>query len=107
YQMNGESLTALHGAPLRLFVVGLYGFKMPKWITQIDFIDYPFLGFWESRGYTDSAEVKPFALLQSPPHRARIQGSVLLQGIAFAGLQPVIAVEVSIDGGAWLPAEFT
>ena len=37
YEMNGEPLKTLHGAPLRLRVENQLGFKMVKWIRAIEF----------------------------------------------------------------------
>jgi len=39
YQMNGAPLPIQHGAPLRLRVETQVGFKMTKWIDQIEFVD--------------------------------------------------------------------
>jgi methionine sulfoxide reductase catalytic subunit len=39
YEMNGKPLPIKHGAPLRLRVETQVGFKMAKWIYQIEFID--------------------------------------------------------------------
>jgi DMSO/TMAO reductase YedYZ molybdopterin-dependent catalytic subunit/thiosulfate reductase cytochrome b subunit len=39
YQMNGEPLPIKHGAPLRLRAETQVGFKMAKWINQIEFVD--------------------------------------------------------------------
>jgi DMSO/TMAO reductase YedYZ molybdopterin-dependent catalytic subunit/thiosulfate reductase cytochrome b subunit len=39
YAMNGAPLPIKHGAPLRLRVETQVGFKMAKWINQIEFID--------------------------------------------------------------------
>lgn len=39
YAMNGKPLPIKHGAPLRLRVETQVGFKMAKWIYQIEFID--------------------------------------------------------------------
>jgi methionine sulfoxide reductase catalytic subunit len=45
YQMNGKPLPIKHGAPLRLRVETQVGFKMAKWINQIEFInDYHSIG---------------------------------------------------------------
>jgi sulfoxide reductase catalytic subunit YedY len=45
YEMNGKPLPIQHGAPLRLRVETQVGFKMAKWITQIEFInDYSGIG---------------------------------------------------------------
>jgi len=38
FAMNGEPLTPLHGAPLRLRVENQLGFKMVKWIRSIEFV---------------------------------------------------------------------
>ena len=38
YQMNGEPLPVLHGAPLRLRVENQLGFKQVKWIKEIQFV---------------------------------------------------------------------
>jgi len=41
YEMNNAPLTAPHGAPLRLRVETLLGFKMVKWVCAIEFVaDY-------------------------------------------------------------------
>jgi sulfoxide reductase catalytic subunit YedY len=39
YEMNGEPLSHLHGAPLRLRVENQLGFKMVKWVEAIEFVD--------------------------------------------------------------------
>ena len=38
YDMNGETLPILHGAPLRLRVENQLGFKHVKWIKEIEFV---------------------------------------------------------------------
>ena len=48
------------GAPLndlRLVVPGKWGYKWISQVTQIRLFDSNFLGFWESRGYSDVADV--------------------------------------------------
>jgi len=39
YEMNGQPLGHLHGAPLRLRVENQLGFKMVKWIQAIEFVE--------------------------------------------------------------------
>lgn len=39
YEMNGKPLPIKHGAPLRLRVETQVGFKMAKWINQIELVD--------------------------------------------------------------------
>jgi DMSO/TMAO reductase YedYZ molybdopterin-dependent catalytic subunit len=37
--MNDAPLSVLHGTPLRLRVENELGFKMVKWIAEIEFVD--------------------------------------------------------------------
>ncbi|MCE4613532.1 MAG: molybdopterin-dependent oxidoreductase [Desulfurococcales archaeon] len=50
-KINGKPLTPEQGAPARIFVPGLYGWKSAKWLSEImvfkEYID----GFWEALGY--------------------------------------------------------
>lgn len=39
YEMNGQPLSRLYGAPLRLRVENQLGFKMVKWIKSIEFVE--------------------------------------------------------------------
>jgi len=55
YKMNGQSLSAEHGFPVRMVVPEKYGMKWPKWINTIEFVDYDYRGYWEQRGWSDYA----------------------------------------------------
>jgi len=55
YKMNGQTLSAEHGFPVRLVVPEKYGMKWPKWINKIEFVDYDYRGYWEQRGWSDYA----------------------------------------------------
>lgn len=55
YKMNGQTLSALHGFPVRMVVPEKYGMKWPKWINEIKFVDYDYKGYWEQRGWSDYA----------------------------------------------------
>ena len=37
-------------------VGGIYAWKGTKWIRRIEFLDHERQGFWERRGYPDTAE---------------------------------------------------
>jgi DMSO/TMAO reductase YedYZ molybdopterin-dependent catalytic subunit len=52
YELNGEPLPEV----LRLVVPGKWGYKWIHHVNQIELLNYDFLGFWESRGYSDEAE---------------------------------------------------
>jgi DMSO/TMAO reductase YedYZ molybdopterin-dependent catalytic subunit len=53
---NGTPLTAEHGFPLRLVVPHLYAWKGPKWARGVEYLDEDRRGFWEERGYHNSAD---------------------------------------------------
>lgn len=104
YRMNNQPLPPEHGYPVRLLVGNVYGQKMPKWITQIEFTSTPFKGFWEAYGWSDEAIVQPHAFFTSPTEGNQLRGGAILQGLAFAGARRIAKVEVSADGGDWQAA---
>jgi len=57
YRLNGEPLEEGTGFPLRLVIPGKYGYKSALWVVRLNFAVEKELGFWEKRGYSDSADV--------------------------------------------------
>lgn len=57
YRVDGGLLEEGTGAPLRLVVPQKYGYKSALWVTGIRFLSERKLGYWESRGYSDTADV--------------------------------------------------
>lgn len=57
YKLNGELLEEGYGFPLRLIVPSKYAYKSALWVVQVQFTKGKELGFWERRGYSDSADV--------------------------------------------------
>jgi DMSO/TMAO reductase YedYZ molybdopterin-dependent catalytic subunit len=53
---EGQPLPLEHGGPCRMITPKLYAWKGAKWIRRIDFLDQEQLGFWETRGYSNTAE---------------------------------------------------
>ena len=51
----GRALTPEHGFPVRLVVPRLYGWKSVKWVRAIEYLTEDRRGFWEERGYHNSA----------------------------------------------------
>lgn len=51
WELNGEPLTQLHGAPLRLVTPLKYGIKQLKRIGRIEFTDTRPADYWGERGY--------------------------------------------------------
>src|ERR1700754_63691 len=69
YAMNGESLPLQHGRPVRLIVPSWYAVASVKWLTEIEVIAKPFVGFYQKDRYIfewelDGANVRePVSLL--------------------------------------------
>jgi DMSO/TMAO reductase YedYZ molybdopterin-dependent catalytic subunit len=57
YGLNGRPLEEGLGFPLRLVVPGKYGYKSALWVTHIKFTVEKELGYWEKRGYSDTADI--------------------------------------------------
>ena len=49
--MFGAPLEAKHGAPVRLYVVPMYGYKSIKWLSGIEVTRKVEPGYWENLGY--------------------------------------------------------
>jgi DMSO/TMAO reductase YedYZ molybdopterin-dependent catalytic subunit len=52
---NGKPLPIEHGGPVRMITPQLYAWKGAKWISRIELMVENKLGFWEERGYSNSA----------------------------------------------------
>ena len=52
---EGKPLAEEHGGPLRMITPQLYAWKGSKWINRIEFLTANRLGFWEERGYSNTA----------------------------------------------------
>jgi DMSO/TMAO reductase YedYZ molybdopterin-dependent catalytic subunit len=131
YEMNGATLNAAHGFPVRAIVPDIYGMMNAKWITEIEIVDYVYEGFWQRKGWSNTAVVNTLSSTVVPgnaPLRTRFRGFLpagasitssnnnntsstspgrraSVGGIAFAGTRGVSKVQVSIDNGVtWIDA---
>ena len=52
---DGKPLPLEHGGPVRMITPQLYAWKGSKWIKRIEFLPKNKLGFWEERGYSNTA----------------------------------------------------
>lgn len=57
YRLNDVTLPPDRGFPLQLVAEGKYGYKWVKWIIRIELSDSPYRGYWEERGYNNTADV--------------------------------------------------
>ena len=55
YQVDGEPLPREHGGPVRMITPQLYAWKGAKWIRRLEFMNDNRPGFWEQRGYSNTA----------------------------------------------------
>ena len=56
-RQDGKPLTRSHGAPLRLILPSMYGYKNVKWVRELRFDAVQTPGYWEQRGYDTDAWV--------------------------------------------------
>ncbi|MGD9712178.1 MAG: molybdopterin-dependent oxidoreductase [Thermomicrobiales bacterium] len=102
--MNGETLPVKHGFPARLIIPNIYGMKNVKWLDRIEVVGEDFQGYWQTRGWSDSAVVNIWGRIDNP-RRDIEPGEVIAAGMAAAGARDVSRVEVSLDDGeTWADA---
>jgi DMSO/TMAO reductase YedYZ molybdopterin-dependent catalytic subunit len=117
--MNGETLNAKHGFPVRAIIPGLYGMMNPKWITEIELIDRVYEGYWQKKGWANNARYNTHSYIVIPGN-APIRGifrnlgsintivgeQIPIAGVAFAGDRGISRIQVSSDGGVtWKDAK--
>lgn len=54
--LHGEPLSVKHGGPVRVVIPQLYAWKSAKFIRKIDFLAEDTPGYWEQRGYSNTAD---------------------------------------------------
>jgi len=118
--LNGHVLPPQHGFPLRLLVPGWYGMTSVKWLTRITVTTVPFTGYQNQESYrirrdeddpgVPVTRIAPRALMVPPGvpdfmtrRRFLPEGRVTVEGRAWSGRAPVVAVELGVDG-EWIPA---
>ena len=101
YEMNGAPLEDKNGYPIRALVPNIYGMKNVKWITEIEVVPEDIKGYWQARGWSDTAVINTFSMISIPKRNTKgIVGEVVpVGGVAFAGNRGINRVEVSVDAG--------
>jgi len=56
YRFDDKPLEPQHGGPLRLVVPKRYAYKSAKWVRKLRFTAEQELGYWEKRGYSNTAD---------------------------------------------------
>jgi len=57
YELEGEPLSRPHGAPARVVLPEMYGYKGVKWLTRMELVARQPEGYWEQNGYDQDAWV--------------------------------------------------
>lgn len=125
YEMNGEPLSPVHGAPLRVVAPGYLGARSVKWLGSITLQEEPSSNYYQTHAYKlfpphideETADWEKGLMLGELPVNSVIcrptdeetvsAGPVSVQGYAVSGGdRSVERVEVSVDGGeSWVTAE--
>jgi DMSO/TMAO reductase YedYZ molybdopterin-dependent catalytic subunit len=100
--MNGQTLSRLHGFPVRLIAPRYYGFKSVKWLSEIRLTTRAYFGTWPKMGYTKEPVVHTMSYIDRVrPERDRI----LVGGVSFAGLRGVSRVQVRAGASEWVDCD--
>ncbi|MFB6254098.1 MAG: sulfite oxidase-like oxidoreductase [Halobacteriaceae archaeon] len=55
WELDGDPLPREHGGPLRVVTPHRYAYKGAKWVCGVEFLTEPQRGYWEKRGYSNTA----------------------------------------------------
>jgi len=119
WELNGEQLAVAHGGPLRFVIPGYYGVNNVKYVGRIAFTEKETGANIQASGY----RMRPIGQKGRPnqpsmyemnvkswinhPDGKLSAGMMQINGVAFAGVNSVTKVEVSVDGGeSWKEAQF-
>ena len=124
YEMNGQPLPPVHGAPLRAVVPGWIGARSVKWLSRINLSEQPSDNYFQAKAYRlfppstgpDDVvwetglmlgEFNVGSVISSPGEGETLApGAVTVRGWAFAGERRIERVDLSTDGGrTWSTAE--
>jgi DMSO/TMAO reductase YedYZ molybdopterin-dependent catalytic subunit len=124
YEMNGQPIPPVHGAPLRAIIPGWEGAYSMKWLNRLVASSTESDSFWVVTGYrypvkrvapgaaVDAKDMAPLtglvvkSLITTPLEGASLtRGPITVAGFAWAGDADIARVDVSIDHGErWQPA---
>ena len=98
-KINDEVLNEDHGYPVRAIVPNIYGMKNVKWIDRVEVLTYDYIGYYQQRGWSDTAKIKTHSIIRWPDD-VNVSQPLLLAGVAYGGDRGVAKVEISFDDGA-------
>ena len=111
WALNGEYLSHVHGAPVRLVVPGWSGNWSVKWLHKLEVTDHMVPCWYQTRYfyYADSPQDEKQEMVTSMGVRTMIAdprdgdqslepGSHVIRGLAWSGCGAITRVEASVDG---------
>lgn len=124
YEMNGQPIPPVHGAPLRAIVPGWEGAYSMKWLRHLSVSPTSSDSFWVATAYrypvrrirpgaaVDAKDMAPLtglvvkSLITTPLEGAALPaGPISVAGFAWAGEADIARVDISVDHGeTWQPA---
>jgi DMSO/TMAO reductase YedYZ molybdopterin-dependent catalytic subunit len=127
WDMNGQPIPQVHGAPLRAIIPGWEGAYSVKWVNQLNVLAKDSDSFWFVSGYrypnrrvapgaaVDAKDMEPLkglavkSLITTPANGASVAaGKIPVAGFAWAGENEITKVDVSTDHGVtWQAARLT
>lgn len=114
YAMNGQTLPADHGFPIRAFVPGWLGAASIKWLGRIEVSEQPLFSTWNTESYVLIGSGYPSDLpakgtiITSQNIKSAFElawnakmpaGKHLVRGRSWSASSKIDRVEVSLDGG--------
>lgn len=68
YEKDGETLPINLGYPVIVVAPGKWGYKWVKWVVSIELSNTDYIGYWESAGYSESADIPDYEVPPSTPN---------------------------------------
>ncbi|MHA2051626.1 MAG: molybdopterin-dependent oxidoreductase [Promethearchaeota archaeon] len=98
--MNGETLPANQGFPLRIVTPGAYGAKQPAWVTEIEVMSRPLEDYWDDRGWDTSPPMDVDSKIFFPQNNFKVNNSISFElgGAAYGGTR-ISKVEYTTNQG--------
>lgn len=106
WEMNGEPLPKIHGAPLRVVVAGYIGARSCKWVYRINALTEPSFGPVQRQEYLYyNQQVRTHKSLDSKMKQL-IRGQIGKQNVLISNGFSIQAMPVSFVSRLWTPSPY-
>jgi hypothetical protein len=105
YEMNNDPLPVEQGYPVRVVAPNQQGYKWVKWVVRVELVTYDYIGYWESRGWSDDASITP--LSDWVLHAGLLSVALVFGGLAImSGLRKSPIMDFFHDLPKWMNKKF-